>query len=157
MNDPEKVLMERAGRILALREHGREELRVKLGQPYKGAAPSAELVEATLDRLEALGLLSDARYAALAAARLARKGVSREGIRRELLARGVEREAVEAALPSEDDDAERLAAQLTQPAYTRKLADEKGRRAVFQAMLRKGYAAETIRRALRMIDGGEST
>ena len=149
--DPEKALMERAGRILALREHGRAELRAKLAQPYKGTAPSDDLIETVLDRLEELNLLNDERYAVLAAAQLARKGLSAAGIRRELLARGVDREAIDTALPPDEDDAERLEVLLRQPAHTRKLADEKGRRSVFQAMLRKGYEPDAIRKAIEEV------
>ncbi len=145
----EQQLLERAGRILALREHSRAELRTKLAHPAKGEAPPEALVEAALDRLSELGLLDDGRYALMAAEQLARKGMSAAGIRRALLARGVNTEAVEAALPAEEGDAARLEALLGRPANARKLADEHGRRSLFQALLRRGYEPDDIRQAIK--------
>ncbi|MDR3314159.1 MAG: recombination regulator RecX [Oscillospiraceae bacterium] len=153
-NTEEQSLLERAGYILAMREHGRLELRRKLLHPRKKdvTPPPVDLVDTVLDRLEELGLLDDGRYARQAAEQLTRKGLSATGVRRELLARGVEQEAVEAALPPAEEDATRLEALLRQPTYARKLASERGRRSVFQALLRRGYRHGEILRAMDITD-----
>ncbi len=57
-NDPEQVLLRRAGNLLARRAHSRGELRQKL---TRFADPAG--LEKVLDRLEKLGLLNDAEYA----------------------------------------------------------------------------------------------
>jgi regulatory protein len=147
----EQALFERAGRILALREHLRKELRSKLLHPPKSVAPPAEMVDAVLDRLEELGLLDDSRYARLAAEQLTRKGLSAAGVRSALSARGVAAERIASVLPATEDDDARLAALLRQPAITRKLASERGQRSVVQALLRKGYRHRAIFEALRNV------
>jgi regulatory protein len=153
-SDPE-VLFARAGRILTLREHARAELRVKLLRPVKDCEPPiADDVDAVLERLEALGLLDDIRYARLTAERCAVKGMSSAGILRELRARGIGREIAEAALPPEADDAGRLAELLQKPVFVRKLADERGRQSLCRALLRKGYSYAKIHAALQQEEDG---
>ena len=85
-------LHERALRCLALREHSRAELARKLG-----SLGDADEVNAELDRLTELGLLSDARFAdAYVRAKAARFGAAR--LRLELGRKGVSAELIAASL-----------------------------------------------------------
>lgn len=96
-------LRERALRLLAQREHSRQELARKLA-----AHGTPEEIAATLERLGELGLQADARFAeAWVRAKSARHGTAR--LRHELAQRGVERELIEAAIASEagEDEIER--------------------------------------------------
>jgi regulatory protein len=97
----EKTAKEAAVEMLARREHGVAELRRKLVAKGFGAAEAGAAVAG----LQEKGLVDDARYAA---ARVRyRAGVSRWGagkIRQELLAVGIGKEVVEAALREEGVD-----------------------------------------------------
>ena len=113
---PPLSLMGMALQYLARREYGREELRRKLlSLPVAGAvdvageepdAREAE-VDAVLERLEQRGLLSDAR----AAASVLRQKSPRWGqarLQQTLLAKGMDREAVQQALaPLQETELER--------------------------------------------------
>ena len=71
--------------------------------------PAADRV---LDRLTAVGLVDDAQLAReWVAVRQPRRQLSRDGLRRELQAKGVAREAIESALADLAPEAEREAAQ----------------------------------------------
>ncbi|MDR1927076.1 MAG: RecX family transcriptional regulator [Oscillospiraceae bacterium] len=144
------ALMNRAAAILARREHSRFELRQKLLRPRKAvtAPPSEALTDAVLDRLEELDLLNDVRFAALLAAELGqRKGLGRAGILQELRHRGVDA-ALLATLPLPEEDAAQLT-RLLHEKYAAKCADERGRRSVYQALLRRGFRHRDIQAAMR--------
>ena len=88
----ERELNTRALRLLATREHSRAELRAKLA----GEA-AAEVLEAVLDRLVALGFQSDQRFAeSYVRTKAARLGESR--LRYELARRGVAEDIIERVL-----------------------------------------------------------
>ena len=136
-------LKARALRLLARREHTRVELVRKLA-PVAG---SPATLEALLDRLEGRKQLSDERFAETRAHRLSRKfGAAR--VRRELVAKGVEREtAARFAADVEKTEFERarsiLARKYRTPATTPK---ERARRARFLQF--RGFSADVIRRSL---------
>jgi len=136
-------LKARALRLLARREHTRAELARKLAPD----AGSPGVLEALLDQLNARAQLSDERYAEARAHRLARKfGALR--VRRELVAKGIEREtAARFAADVEKTDLERARCMLERkyrvPATAPK---ERARRARF--LLSRGFSGEVIRRAL---------
>lgn len=96
-------LKERAIRLLAGREHSRVELARKLAQHG-----TLDEIEATLDRMVELDLLSDHRFAhAWVRSHAARFGVAR--LRHDLAQRGIARELIDAALDNEcqEDELER--------------------------------------------------
>ena len=87
-------LQSTALRMLATREHSRQELRRKLlSRSEEDGEGAAEVVEAVLDRLAGNGLQSDTRFAeSYVRSKAARMGQAR--LRRELLERGVSTEIV---------------------------------------------------------------
>jgi regulatory protein len=144
-------LKARALRLLARREHTRAELARKL-------APDAESpvkLEALLDQLDARAQLSDERYAEARTHQLSRKfGALR--VRRELVAKGVEREvAARFAADVEKTELERarsiLARKYRTPATAPK---ERARRGRF--LQSRGFSADVIRRSLALAATEES-
>ena len=143
-------LHERALRCLALREHSRVELARKLD-----GLGSQDEVNAELDRLVELGLLSDARFAdAYNRAEATRFGASR--LRMELARRGVAQDLIASAIEESNTDSELDRAReiqrrkfATPPADAREWA----RQARF--LQGRGFSTEIIRRVLREHPGDE--
>jgi regulatory protein len=128
----------RALRLLARREHSRDELARKLS-PY---AESPEILEGVLRDLESRKQLSNERFAEIRAHWLARKyGAAK--IRQDLKAKGVENELVERI--SAEGELERAQAILARkyrvPAATR---EERARRARF--LQGRGFSSDVIHR-----------
>ena len=141
---PDTSLRERALRHLARRDHSRAELAQKLA-----AHGSGEEVEAVLDRMSELGLLSDARFAeAWVRGKGARFGTAR--LRHDLVRRGVAPDLIDAALDSECRDADLERARLvwrgkfgTPPDDAREWA----RQARF--LHGRGFGSDVIRKLLK--------
>jgi regulatory protein len=170
LDTPEqKALRARALRWLAQREHSRAELEQKLGRWVRqqvarledggaGAAragsaamewsASAAGIAAVLDRLEACGLLSDARVAAsLSAGRGQGWGRLRlqQALRRKGVGESLVRDTLAQTASSELERAQALwVRRFGQPAADRQ---EQARQARFLAA--RGFDAEVIRRVLR--------
>ena len=128
----------RALRLLARREHSRDELARKLS-PY---AESPEILEGVLRDLESRKQLSNERFAEIRAHWLARKyGAAK--IRQDLKAKGVENELVERI--SAEGELERAQAILARkyrvPATTR---EERAKRARF--LQGRGFSSDVIHR-----------
>jgi regulatory protein len=131
-------LKTRALRLLARREHSRDQLARKLS-PY---AESPEILEGVLRDLESRKQLSNERFAEIRAHWLARKyGAAK--IRQDLKAKGVENELVERI--SAEGELERAQAILARkyrvPATTQ---EERARRARF--LQGRGFSGDVIRR-----------
>ena len=136
-------LRARALRLLARREHTRAELARKLAPE----AASRDVLETLLAQLEGRKQLSDERYAEARAHQLSRKfGAAR--VRRELVAKGVEREAAARfAADVEKTDLERARAIVARKYRIRASGpQERMRRARF--LQSRGFSPEVIRRAL---------
>jgi regulatory protein len=134
-------------RLLATREHSRDELRRKLRSRSEDCEEGA--LDAVLDRLAENGLQSDARFAeSYVRSKASRMGQGR--LRRELLERGVSTEivagALEEALP--DDELTRARA-----VWARKFGappqdrNEWARQARF--LQTRGFAVDVIRKLLK--------
>jgi regulatory protein len=143
-------LHQRALRCLAQREHSRAELARKLA-----ALGGADEIDAELDRLVALGLLSDARFAdAFVRSRAARYGVLR--LRGELARRGVAAELIGAVLEGRETDGE---IERARNIRSRKFATlpqdarEWARQARF--LQGRGFSTDIIRRVLKEQPGDE--
>ena len=137
-------LRARALRLLARREHSRQELGRKLS--YR--AESAEALNALLDSLETKKQLSDERFASERAHVLSRKyGAAR--IRQDLMAKGVNRETIERI--SSEGELERargiLERKYRQPATTR---EERAKRMRF--LQSRGFSSDVIRNLLSSRD-----
>ena len=132
------ALKARALRLLARREHSRDELARKLS-PH---AESAAILELLLRELEARKQLSDERFAEQRARVLARKyGPAR--IRLDLKSKGVAAEVVERVSAQGELETARaiLARKYRQPAITR---DERAKRARF--LQGRGFSSDVIHR-----------
>ncbi|WP_180682908.1 recombination regulator RecX [Tepidicella baoligensis] len=133
----------RALRLLAQREHSRQELERKL----RSHAAGPQELEALLDALEAEGWLSDERFAeALGRQRAARYGLRR--VRADLRAKGVDETLIRATLASlEGSEADRA-----RQAWTRKFgqpprsAAERARQ--IRHLLAKGFAPDLVARVV---------
>ena len=141
---PETSLRERAIRFLARREHSRAELTRKLA-PHG----TPDEVEAVLERMIALGVLSDARFAqSWVRSKAHRFGLAR--IRHDLAQRGLDRDTIDAALENEplDDEIER--ARAVWATRFGSIADDRrewARQARF--LQSRGFSTATITRLLR--------
>jgi len=137
-------MLNRAVWYLGRRDYGMQELRQKLLRQRRGKpAPGEEACEQVITRLLELGYLDDERTARRLAESLSAKGYGARAIAFELRRRGIEEEAEP---PATDD--ERLA-DLLQTKYAARLGDERGRHAVYQALLRRGYRHADIRSAIQ--------
>lgn len=137
-------LKARALRTLAQREHSRAELARKLA-----AHGEPDAVEAVLDRMSELGLLSDSRFAeSYVRSRAGRLGQRR--IQHELAQRGVDPETISEALASELGETELERARAV---WARKFgstpgdAKEWARQARF--LTARGFASEVVRKVLK--------
>jgi regulatory protein len=133
-------LKTRALRLLARREHSRDELARKLS-PH---AESPEALETVLDFLVSKKFLSNERFAEVRAHWLARKyGAAK--IRRDLESKGVEQHLLERV--STEGELERaqaiLARKSREPATTR---EERAKRARF--LQGRGFSGDVIRRSV---------
>lgn len=138
----------RALNILSRRDHSEKELFTKLAR--QDGETSAQ---AAVDRVKELGYINDERYAKALAKELAeRKGYSVRAIKAELIHRGIDKYTAENAVEETTlDECDKINI-LLNGKYRRKLADEKGRRQVFNALLRLGYSYGEIRSAMRDYD-----
>ena len=133
-------------RLLSRRDYSTRELRKRLiDRGYD--APS---VDEALTNLQESGLLDDRRVAAVhARMAVTVKGRGRWRVARELESRGITRELADQALSGLDSDAETAALKkiLTRKRFPARPTDAERRRMV-QHLLRRGFAAEAIYKAL---------
>jgi regulatory protein len=124
-----------AARALRHRDRSRAQIAARLER----AGVDAERTSRTLETLERVGYVDDARFAAARSAVLAERGFGDTAIRHDLEVSGVPPDAVAdalAALPPEAERAKNVAAQLGRtPKTAARLA-------------RKGFAEESIELAL---------
>ncbi len=108
----EREVFDRAARFLAVRPRSRAETRRRLLRPSPHrAAPSAEAVEHALDRLEQLGYLDDAAFAAYWAEQRERFSPrSARAIQQELRQHGIDRETAAASADPGADEQRAIAA-----------------------------------------------
>lgn len=102
----EREVLDRAALFLAARPRSRAEVRRRLLRPSPRRAPPPEdLVERALDRLERMGYLDDAAFAAYWAEQRERFSPrSARAIRQELRQRGVDAETAAASADPDDDE-----------------------------------------------------
>lgn len=99
---------ESVARTIALRKlTARPCTRHELDQALQAKKTPQAAIDAVLDRLEEVGLVNDASFAVdWVTSRQQRRHLSRQVLRRELQAKGVERSAIDSALGHVDHDAE---------------------------------------------------
>ena len=133
-------------RALGLRIHSREEMRRKLA----AKAGEAEFVDAVMERLDQAGLLDDRQFAVeFARFRAHRRRLGRIRIAAELRQRGVADEfispALDAALPTEEDEAVLVRRRITKRLESGRAVDAKMFRSLYSALLRAGFRSAIIR------------
>ena len=138
--------------ILSYRPHGKKELINKLVSKKHDRASA----EKAADRLEELKLVNDRNFADMLTRHLnENKGYSKKRIMQELLRRGIDRETAEEAVSALDKNGEERIIELLEKKYSRYLGDEKGRKRVYNALLRLGYGYGEINSALKKFEEGE--
>ncbi len=138
------ALKSRALRLISGREHSRAELAKKLGD-----AADKQTVDALLDRLESLDLLSDARFAqSYVRSRQARLGNRR--LRLELQQKGVAEHLIDEALQdsTETDDAGR-ARDVWKKKFGEQPADAREWAKQARFLQGRGFGADIIHRILK--------
>ncbi len=144
------ALRRRAMDLLARREHSHLELSRKLGQRFPEAA--AEQVRETIHRLADENLQSDQRFAENYLRRRHHEGFGWLHIRANLQARGVSEEIISGiALPEEDWIAaagKALSRRLDRGPAERLIPGSKAHQRLFRFLQNRGFATETIHRAL---------
>lgn len=137
-------LKEKALSLLTRKPQSRKELERKLGE--WGAAE--EEAAAICDRMEELGYLNDASYAAQVVRHYAVKGFGEKKLRDELYRRGISRELWDEALAEAEDPAAAIDAFVAKK-LAGASADRKELQKVSAALVRRGYNWSEISDALR--------
>jgi regulatory protein len=110
-----------------------------------------EMIDEVVDKSLRVGLIDDARYAEARVATLRRRGGSARAIRAKLSAKGVDRDAIAAALETEETDEETAAHAL---ARRRKLGPYRpGEREPYRdkdmaSLARAGFSFDVVRRVI---------
>jgi regulatory protein len=149
-----KDIHERALGLLAVRQRSRRELERRLVQ----AGFEAEAVADELERLEQVGLIDDAAFAAaLVESRIGVRGESRRAVGIKLQQAGVDREVALAALDQAPGDEQERADRLAESRAARVsgLDPATGFARVSGFLMRRGYAPAVARHAARRALGLE--
>lgn len=147
--DPMSVAREIALNRLTMRDHSRQELDDKLA----GKDVPEEVRTQLLDRFEELGLVNDAHFAQQwTRARRSSRKLSGYAVRRELQAKGVDRELIDEALEPIDHGSEvALATDLARKKWRQvhQLPREVAYRRMAGTLARKGYSPAVVSEVLR--------
>jgi regulatory protein len=137
----------RCYRTLGGRDHSVAELREKLKRTILGDGA----IEAAIAILSEQGYLDDARYARLMAEdRRKLDGWGAERIRERLVAAGIDRELIDAALAGHDHASELAAAvQVLERRCAGSLGEDRERARAFAILIRAGYDSEVAYDAIR--------
>ena len=149
-----KDIHERALGLLAVRQRSRKELERRLVQ----AGFEPEAVETELERLEQVGLLDDAAFAAaVVESRMGARGESRRAVGIKLQQAGVDRDVALAALDEAPEEEQDRADRLAQGRATRVsgLDPATGFARVSGFLMRRGYPPGVARLAARRALGLE--
>ena len=143
---PEPTPVQRALGLLTRREHSSRELTRKL--TVRGVEP--QQAKAAVDKLAAAGWQDDARFAETLVRSRAAAGYGPIRIRAELGTHGLDREAVAAAMDTFDGDWAESARDLVRRRFGDGIAEDRvGRRKAAELLVRRGFAAEHVRVAVR--------
>lgn len=133
----------RAANMISSRPLSRAELVKKLRE--KGATKQ-DAADAA-DWLEEIGALSDRDYAAMLVRHYSGAGYGGARLRDELYRRGIAKELWDEVLAETDDAREVIARVIEQKTKGRSL-DEKGRKRLFDMLLRRGFSYSDVRAVL---------
>ena len=149
-------LLDRANRILAMRDHSEQELRRKLAAPVM-SKNGPEALDVTPEELEQVvawcienRYLDDNRFVGQFIASRSRKGYGPARIRQELSQKGIARQAVEQAMRECDIDWVSLARAQAQRKYGEPLPSAFAEKVKIQRfLLYRGYLMEDIQEIWR--------
>lgn len=130
--------------ILALREHGRVELKRKLLR--KGALP--DLVDAVLDELTADKLLSEQRYLESYIRSRAHSGYGPLRIQQELIERGISKTDAQQALAKTDHDWHEQLLAVWQRKFNQLPQDQKEKAKQGRFLLYRGFSMDMVSQLL---------
>lgn len=151
--DPHTIEVERARDLVLRRLERCAAPRAALAQLLARKEVDELVATEVLDRLEAVGVIDDAAYAAtLARTRFAEKGAARRAVAAELHRKGLRDSHVQSALAQiscEDESAAAVALARKKLAATRHLDPDVRRRRALALLGRKGYCQETALEAVR--------
>ena len=136
-------LKEKALNLLTRKPQSRRELERKLGE----WEASEEECAAICDRMEELGYLNDASYAAMVVRHYSNKGFGEKKLRDELYRRGIPRDLWDEALAQAQDPSDAIDAFVAKK-LAGKRPDRKELQKVSAALARRGYSWSDIRDAL---------
>lgn len=136
-------LKEKALELLTRKPQSRRELERRLGEWEAGEEEIAEIC----DRLEELGFLDDARYAAQVVRHYGAKGYGARRLRDELYRRGIARELWDEALSQAEDTGSAIDAFLGKKLKGSR--DPKDLKRASDALARRGYSWSEISEGLR--------
>jgi regulatory protein len=148
--DSEPALYDAAIKILMRRAHSVSEMKKALIR----RTPDEDLIQKVLARLKQSGLIDDARYAKQFARQ--RTQIRHQGkyrVARELRARGVPDQHIEAAVAESSANSDEAA--MVRQRIDRKLKflrgeiDDRKIASLYRTLLRAGFSSETIRRELK--------
>ncbi|MBE5251984.1 regulatory protein RecX [Mixta mediterraneensis] len=158
-------LLDRAMRLLAQRDHSREELKHKLQQSVQRTAYmqqkppetiTEEQMEKVLDWCQENGWLNDERFMVRFIQSRSRKGYGPQRIRMELAQKGIDRESIDLAMEETSIDWAECAAQLAERKFGLPLPKEWKEKAKVQRFLQsKEFLTEDIQAIFRNIDDQE--
>ena len=143
-------LKEKTVELLSRKPQSRRELERKLEEWGAGEEEMASICI----RMEELGFLNDAAYAAQVVRHYSAKGCGEHKLRDELYRRGVPRELWEDALSQAEDPADAIDA-FVQKMLAGREPDRKELKKVSDALMRRGYGWEDISAALRRFGAEE--
>ena len=150
---PYSRLLDKATRILAMRDHSEQELRRKLtAQPTFPGKPRAEEDPFTPEDIEKViawcyehRWLDDAQFASRFIASRSRKGYGPQRIRQELQGKGIARDLSEAAMENCEIDWQEMARDIAERKFGEQLPTEWKERAKVQRYLQyRGFYMEDI-------------
>ena len=144
-----RQMRERALELLSRKPQSRRELTQKLNE--WGAGP--EEADAVCDRMEELGYLNEAAYAARIVEVYSARGFGEKKLRDELYRRGVPREEWDEAL-ARVEDATQAIDDFLQKKLTGWTGDRKQLQKVTAALVRRGFSWSDIRDALARYETG---
>ena len=144
MDDPVEAAYTQALKLLARREHGRAELSRKLSQ--RGHA--SEHIAPALQRLDAAGYLSEARYAQARVTELRRRRYGPLRAQAELRAHGVDEAVIKDAVQVDDSDWYRACEQACGRTARSAPATLAERARLQRQLATRGFTSAQIRAAL---------
>lgn len=110
---------------------------------------SPEACARAIARLKELGLINDVRYAARLAERFIESNISKREAYAKMLAKGLPRDIINAALENTQADESAQIIALLQKKYKTKLENPENIPKVYAALIRKGFSYSAVRDTLK--------